>query len=60
MPHSIFLQDLVNHLITEMSTSICDQCSWSAEPCKYMAAKELGYHTCKTREIPNSGKRAKS
>ena len=45
MPHSILVQDFVNHLIAEMGTSICDQCSWSAEPCKYVAVKELGYHT---------------
>ena len=43
MPHSILVQDFVNHLIVEMGTFICDQCSWSAEPCKYVAAKELGY-----------------
>ena len=45
MPHSILLQDFVNHLIVEMSTFICDQCLWSVEPCKYVAVKELGYHT---------------
>ena len=45
MPHFILVQDFVNHLIEEMGTSICGQCSWSAEPCKYVAAKELGYHT---------------
>ena len=45
MLHTVFLQDLINQLITEMSTSICDQCSWGAEPCKYVAAKELSYHT---------------
>ena len=27
MPHTIFLQDLINQLIIEMSTSISDQCS---------------------------------
>ena len=45
MLHTIFLQDLINQLVAEMSTSICNQCSWSAEPCKYVAMKELGYHT---------------
>ena len=45
MPHTIFLQDLINQLITEMSTSICDQCSWGVKLCKYVAAKELSYHT---------------
>ena len=45
MPHTIFLQDLINQLVAEMSTTIRDQCSWSAEPCKYVAAKELDYHT---------------
>ena len=44
MLHTIFLQDLINQLVVEMSTSICNQCSWSAELCKYVAAKELGYH----------------
>ena len=45
MPHTVLLQDLINQFITEMSTSIYDQCSWGAEPCKYVAAKELSYHT---------------
>ena len=45
MPHTVFLQDLINQLITEMRTFICDQCSWGAEPCKYVATKELSYHT---------------
>ena len=44
MPHTVLFQDLINQLITEMSISICDQCSWGAEPCKYVAAKELSYH----------------
>ena len=44
MSHTVFLQDLINQLIIEMSTSIYDQCSWGAEPCKYVAAKELSYH----------------
>ena len=42
MSHTIFLQDLINQLVIE--TSICNQCLWSVEPCKYVAAKELGYH----------------
>ena len=45
MPHTIFFQDLINQLVAEMSNSICNQCSWSAEQCKYVAAKELDYHT---------------
>ena len=45
MLHTIFLQDLINQLVAEMSTTICDQCSWIAEPCKYVDAKELDYHT---------------
>ena len=45
MLHSILMQDFVNHPIVEMGTSIFDQCSWSAESCKYVAAKELSYHT---------------
>ena len=45
MAQFILVQDFVDHLIEEMGTSICDQCSWSAEPCKYVAAKELCYHT---------------
>ena len=44
MPHTIFLLDLINQLVVEVITVICDQCSWSAEPCKYVAAKELDYH----------------
>ena len=34
-----------NQFITEMSTSIHDQFSWGAEPCKYVAVKELSHHT---------------
>ena len=45
MPHTIFLQDLINQLVAEMSITIRDQCSWSAEPCKYVVAKELDYYT---------------
>ena len=45
MPHTVLLQDLINQLIAEMSTSICDQYSWGAGPCKYVDAKELSYHT---------------
>ena len=45
MLHTIFLQDLINQLVAEMSTTICDQCSWSAEQCKHMVAKELDYYT---------------
>ena len=45
MSHTIFLQDLINQLVAEMGTSICNQCSWGVKPCKYMAAKEPGYHT---------------
>ena len=45
MPHTIFLQDLINQLVAEVSTTIRDQCPWSAEPCKYVAVKELDYHT---------------
>ena len=45
MPHTIFLQDLINQLFSEMSTTIRDQCLWSVEPCKYVAVKELDYHT---------------
>ena len=44
MPHTIFLQDFINQLVVEMSTTVCDQCSWGAELCKYVAAKELDYH----------------
>ena len=43
MLHTIFLQDLINQLVAEMSTSIYNQCSWSAELCKYAAVKELCY-----------------
>ena len=32
MSHSILVQDFVNHLIAEMCTVICNQCSESAEP----------------------------
>ena len=44
MSHPILLQDFVNHLITEMSTVICDQCSRSVESCEYVAAKKLFDH----------------
>ena len=44
MSHSILLKDFVNHLIAEMGTVICDQCSWSAEPREYVAAKKLGHN----------------
>ena len=44
MQHTIFLQDLINHLVAEMNTTICDQCSWSAEPCKYVDAKDINYY----------------
>ena len=45
MSHSILVKDFVNHLIAEMGTVICNQCSWSAEPREYVAAKKLGHHT---------------
>ena len=45
MLHNTFLQDLINQLVVEVNTTIYDQCSRSAEPCKYVVAKELDYHT---------------
>ena len=45
MPHTIFLQDFINHLVAEMSIAIYDQCSWGVEPCENVAMKELDYHT---------------
>ena len=45
MSHTIFLQDFINQLVAEVSTTIRDQCSWSVEPSKYVVAKELDYHT---------------
>ena len=45
MSHTIFLQDFINQLIAEVSTTIRDQCSWSAESSEYVAAKEFDYHT---------------
>ena len=45
MPHTIFLQGFINQLVAEMSIAICDQCSWGAEPCENVVAKELDYHT---------------
>ena len=44
MSHTIFLQDFINQLIAEVSTTIRDQCSWSAELGEYVAAKEFDYH----------------
>ena len=44
MSHSILVQDFVNHRIAEMGTVLCDQCSWGAEPCEYVATKKLGHH----------------
>ena len=44
MSHSILVQDFVNHLITKMGIVICNQCSWSAEPWEYVAAKKLGHY----------------
>ena len=44
MAHPILLQDFVNHLITEMSTVICDQCSRSAESREYVAMKKLSHY----------------
>ena len=41
MAHPILLQDFVNHLIAEMSTVICDQCSRSVESREYVAVKKL-------------------
>ena len=44
MSHSILVQDFVNHLIAEMGTVICNQCSGSAEPRKYVTTKKLGHY----------------
>ena len=44
MSHPILLQDLVNHLIIEMGTVICDQCSRSVESREYVAAKKLSHY----------------
>ena len=45
MLNTIFLQDFINQSFAEMSATIRDQCSWGAEPCEYVVAKELDYHT---------------
>ena len=44
MAHPILLQDLVNYLIAEMSTVICDQCSWGSKSREYVAAKKLSHY----------------
>ena len=45
MSLTIFLQDFINQLVVEVSTTICDQCSWGVESCENVAAKKLDYHT---------------
>ena len=44
MSHSILVQDFFNHLIAEMSTVICNQCSGSAKPREYVTTKKLGHY----------------
>ena len=44
MAHPIILKNLVNHLITEMSTVIYDQCSRSSESREYVAAEKLSHY----------------
>ena len=44
MAHPILLQNLVNHLIAEMSTVICDQCSRSSESREYVAAETFSHY----------------
>ena len=44
MSHSILVQDFVNHLIAEMGTVICNQCSGGAELREYVVAKKLGHY----------------
>ena len=44
MAHPIILQDLVNHLIAEMSIVICDQCSRGSESQDYVAEEKLSHY----------------
>ena len=44
MAHPILLKNLVNHLIVEMSTVICDQCSRSSESREYVAAEKFSHY----------------
>ena len=44
MAHPILFQNLVNHLIAEMSTVICDQCSRSSVSRKYVATEKFSHY----------------
>ena len=44
MVHPMLFQNLVNHLIAEMSTVICDQCSRSSESLEYVAAEKFSHY----------------
>ena len=44
MAYPILLQNLVNHLIAEMSTVICDQCSRSSESREYVASEKFSHY----------------